>query len=346
LSFGLRDGRYFHSLKLAKYTLDRRNRMKYSAKVLLIICFLYSCTENKKIPSQILETPISVDVIRFDRELAAATEASLPILKKQYPYFFPSQYPDSIWIANLSDTLQLELLSEVDRVFTDFEKEREDITLFFKHWLYYFPDSEPLPKVVTMISKVDYQYRIILTDSLALVALDSYLGEDHKFYERIDRYIATELDPVYVLPDLADAFIATKVPPPMERTFLSQMIYYGKKLYLADLLIPWRDDADKIKYSQEQFDWARANEDPIWRYYIERELLYSTDQGLAPRFLNDAPFSKFRLELDNESPGRIGQYIGWQIVRAFMENNDVEVHQMLNLSGRDIFMRSKFKPKK
>ncbi|NND15227.1 MAG: gliding motility lipoprotein GldB [Eudoraea sp.] len=320
--------------------------MKYPFIYLLILFVIYSCTDNKKIPDRILEMPINIDVIRFDRKLAATTEATLPALKKQYPYFFPAQYPDSIWQAKLSDTLQLELLSEVDLIFKDFENEKEEITLFYKHWLYYFPGSDPMPKVVTMISEVDYQNRIILADSLVLVALDAFLGEEHKFYEGMDRYIATSLQPKYVLPDLADAFISTKVPPPDERTFLSQMIYYGKKLYLADQVIPWREDADKIRYTQEQLAWAEANEDPIWRYFIERELLYSTDNSLAPRFLNDAPFSKFRLELDGESPGRIGQYIGWQIVRAFMENNDVELHQMLKLSGRDIFTRSKFKPKK
>ncbi|MBT8234847.1 MAG: gliding motility lipoprotein GldB [Bacteroidia bacterium] len=320
--------------------------MKYWKYIVLIMCIIYSCKKEKKIPNQILEIPVNVDVIRFDRKLAATTEVSLPVLKADYPYFFPAQYPDSIWTAKLTDTLQLEILSEVDKVFTDFEKEREEIRLFYKHWLHYFPNTAPMPKVVTMISEVDYQNRIILADTLVLVALDSYLGESHKFYEGMDRYIAAQLDPVYLLSDLADAFIAAKVPPPKERTFLSQMTYYGKKLYLKDLLLPWRDDPEKIKYTREELDWARANEDPIWRYFIERELLYSTDKGLVPRFLNDAPFSKFRLELDSESPGRIGQYMGWQIVRAFMENNDVEVHQMLTLSGRDIFMRSKFKPKK
>ncbi len=320
--------------------------MKCSKYSILILFIIYSCIEDRKIPNQILEIPIKTDVIRFDRKLAATTEASLPILKAEYPYFFPAQYPDSIWVAKLSDTLQREILWEVEKTFSDFEKEKEEITLFYKHWRHYFPDAAPMPKVVTMISEVDYQNRIILADTMVLVALDSYLGESHKFYKGMDSYIAAQLDPVYILPDIADAFSATKVPPPAERTFLSQMIYYGKKLYLKDLLLPWREDPEKIKYTQEELAWARANEDPIWRYFIERELLYSTDKGLAPRFLNDAPFSKFRLELDGESPGRIGQYIGWQIVRAYMENNDVEVHQMLKLSGRDIFMRSKFKPKK
>jgi len=92
---------------------------------------------------------------------------------------------------------------------------------------------------------------------------------------------------------------------------------------------------------------VQANEQAIWRNFIENEYLYSTDTKLASRFLDPAPFSKFGLELiDNESPGRVGRYVGWQIVRRFMEKNPVTIEQMLNLSGEEIFKKSTYKPKK
>ena len=67
---------------------------------------------------------------------------------------------------------------------------------------------------------------------------------------------------------------------------------------------------------------------------------------LGPRFLDPAPFSKFRLELDNESPGRLGRYMGWQIVRAFMEKNDVSPQDMFNVPADMIFKKANYKPKK
>ena len=80
---------------------------------------------------------------------------------------------------------------------------------------------------------------------------------------------------------------------------------------------------------------------------MERELLYSTDSKLPGRFINPAPFSKFFLEgIDAASPGRLGQYIGWQIVRAYMLNNEVSLRDMLIMSTEDIFNNSKFKPRK
>ncbi len=145
---------------------------------------------------------------------------------------------------------------------------------------------------------------------------------------------------------MANAFAKSVVAPPQNRSFLSQIIYYGKELYLKDKLIPFKTDAQKIAYTQEQMDWAEANEEQIWRYFIEREVLYSTDSKLAPRFLDPAPFSKFQLELDNVSPGRVGRYIGWQIVRAFMDNNKVSLQQMLSISAEEIFEKSNYKPRK
>ena len=104
------------------------------------------------------------------------------------------------------------------------------------------------------------------------------------------------------------------------------------------------EDAQKINYSEDQLAWSKNNEEQIWRNFIEQEYLYSTDNKLGQRFLDPAPFSKFGLELDNDSPGRIGRFIGWQIVRAFMDKNDVSLQQMMELPAEELFKKSNYKP--
>ncbi len=113
------------------------------------------------------------------------------------------------------------------------------------------------------------------------------------------------------------------------------------------MVIPFKTDAEKIGYTQDQLDWAAANETEIWRYFVEKELLFSTDSKLPNRFINPAPFSKFYLEeIDTESPGQIGRYMGWQIVRAYMAHNEVSLKDMLQKEPTEIFNNSNFKPKK
>ncbi|AYN66878.1 gliding motility lipoprotein GldB [Euzebyella marina] len=313
--------------------------------ILLISLAFYGCNDTDKVEEEIAKIQVELDVDRFDRAFAQAKPLDIPLLKKAYPYLFPAQYNDSIWVAKLQDTLQVELLNEVNDEFKDFENERDELENFFRHVKYYFPQFN-VPKVVTLTSDVQYENRIIMTDSLLLIGLDNYLGKDHNFYRDIQNYIKTGLSKEYLVSDVASAFAKQVVPKPSDRTFLARIVYYGKELYLKDMLIPKSEDYERIGYSKEKMTWANANEESIWRNFIENEYLYSTDNKLSRRFLDPAPFSKFGLELDNESPGRIGRYIGWQIVRSFMNNNSVSLQQMLSLPADEIFKKSNYKPAK
>lgn len=313
--------------------------------LLVVLFILAGCGEDRRIAAEIEEIPVRISLQRFDQAFADAGPSDLPGLKSRFPYLFPPQYADSVWVAKMDDSIQMELQAEVQITFPTIDDIRDQLQLFYKHVLFYFPREE-VPVVVTMTSDVDYRNRIILTDSLLLIGLDNYLGVDHRFYQGIDRYIASGLDSQYLICDVASAFAKKVNPLPRERNFLAQMIYYGKELYLKDLLLPLVSDSQKIGYTDDQLQWARENEEQMWRYFIERELLYSTDTELGPRFLDPAPFTKFRLELDNESPGRLGRYMGWQIVRTFMSENNISLNQLLHLPADELFRRSNYKPKK
>ncbi|MGJ8714799.1 MAG: gliding motility lipoprotein GldB [Maribacter stanieri] len=311
--------------------------------ILLSVFFiLSSCNDSDKVAEEIAAIPMDLKISRFDREFASSGEEGLPALRKMYPYLFPA--PDSVWIAKMEDSLQIELFQEVGNSFRSFEDEEEGLVQLFKHIKYYFPEYA-VPKVITVTNDVDYNNRIIMTDSLLFISLDNYLGSEHKYYGGFQRYIAESLDRNYLVSDVASSFAKQVVPRPRDRTFLARMIYFGKELYLKDKLMPQAEDRKKIGYSQEDIDWAIANEEPMWRNFIENEYLYDTDNKLNQRFLDPAPFSKFGLELDNESPGRLGRYIGWQIVRAFMENNDVSMKQLMTMPADEIFKKSNYKPR-
>ena len=124
------------------------------------------------------------------------------------------------------------------------------------------------------------------------------------------------------------------------------MIYEGKKMYLLDLYLPEISDKEKIGFEHQKLEWAKANEAQIWMYFMEKKLLFSTDSKLNSRFLETAPFSKFYMEQDNLSPGRIGVWFGWQIVRSYMQHNDVSLQHLLKMNELDLFNKSKYKPKK
>lgn len=312
---------------------------------LLVIAIAFACDKDSKVEKEIGKINIDVKVERFDEIFAAAHPNDLPKLKKKFPFLFPERISDSVWIKNMQDTLQEHLLSEVHIAFPNFDKETEDIKSLFQH-LKYYDKTFSVPRMITLTNYVDYRNKVIVTDTIDLIALDNYLGEDHEFYADISRYLAQEMTPSQIIPDLAKGYAEKYIFQPERKTLLDDMIYFGKELYFKDKMIPFVSDADKIGYTQKQLDWAISNESYIWRFFIEKELLYSTDTSLASRFINPAPYSKFYLELDSESPGRLGQYMGWQIVRSFMEHNNVGLMDMLQMDASEIFNNAKFKPRK
>ena len=313
--------------------------------ILIIIILLSSCKKEDTISKEVLNMPINIKIERFDSIFAISKPIDLPKLKKDYPFLFSKRYPDSLWIHKMTDTLEQQLYEETLSAFSEFNDTKQELELFYKHLKYYFPESGT-PRILTVVSDVDYRNKAIVTDSIVLIALDTYLGKDHKFYGNIPEYLRQNLDRKQLVSDLAAEYAKPYIYPIQNRTLLDEMIFFGKILYFKDVMLPLSPDTEKIGYTSDELEWAEANESEIWRYFVEKELLYSTDSQLTDRFINPAPFSKFYLELDSESPGRLGQYIGWQIVRSYMENNKVDLKKMLISNSEVIFNKSKYKPRK
>lgn len=312
---------------------------------LLLLMLTVGCSNTSKLEKEIAAIPMTVDIDRFDITFSKATPDQLPVLKQQYPQFFPRQYNDSIWLARMSDTLQLALNNAVQAEFPDNTKIEDQLYPLFQHLEYYFPEFES-PQIVTVISDVDYRNKVIASDSLLIIGLDNYLGVDHPLYEGVKRYVVKTLKPSQIGPDVVKTYSRQLIAIPKNRDFLAQIVYFGKELYLKDILLPELSDAEKLGYTEAEYQWALENESDIWRYFVEKEILYSTDPRLPGRFINAAPFSKFYLEIDNESPGQIGRFIGWQIVRAYMNNNDTDINSLLSENASTIFSLSKYKPAK
>jgi gliding motility-associated lipoprotein GldB len=303
-----------------------------------------SCDKKSKEEKAVEAIPVKLKVIRFDKLFFETQPQDLSKLKSDFPFFFPKGNDDSVWLEKMQNPLWRELYTEVQKKYANFEPLQKELELLFKNIKYNFPQTT-IPKVITVISEMDYNKKVIFTDSLAIISLELYLGKDHKFYQ-FPKYLKQNFEQNQLLPDVVSSFLLQKIAPVTDKNLLSQMIYFGKQSYLKDVLLPEYNDADKMGYTLEQINWCEENESYMWRYFIENELLYSNDQKLANRFINPAPFSKFYLEIDNESPGRVGAWLGWQIVRAYVKNNEVNLEQLLKMNAKEIFEKSKYKPKK
>ena len=312
----------------------------------LVAVALFSCKEESKVEEAVAKIPVEFKVERFDQIFYQSKPEDLNKIKAQYPFFFPEGNPDSVWVNKLKQPLLKELYKEVQIKYPTLGPIETDMEKMFAYVQYYFPKFKT-PRVITLINEVDTEAKSFYVDTLALVSLDCYLGKEHRFYVDFPEYKKQSLEPNQILPDLVSTFCYGKIAPPTDRTLLSAMIYYGKELYVKDKLIPFYSDADKIGYTDMQIKFCQENEYFMWSNLVENKLLFDSNPKNELRFIKPAPFSKFYLEIDNQTPGRVGQWLGWQIVRSYMENHeDVTLQELLAMDAKTIFDNSKYKPKK
>ena len=305
-----------------------------------------ACSSSNSVEEEIAKIPVKIELDRFDQKFFEASEEDFFQLKQDYSYLFPAQYPDSIWLKRQRDSLQVILQSEINTVFPTLDSFEKVLKPLFQHIQYYFPRPQD-PSVVLLTNNVDYQNKTVYTDSLVLISVDTFLGATNPLYEGIPQYIVRDMDIAYLGAHLADEFALSVVPAPRDRTLLAQMVFNGKKLYIKDLLLPDVTDGIKISYTEKELNWVMENERFIWQYFIQNELLYKTQSSYLLRFIEPAPFSKFYLEIDNESPGKIGQWLGWQIVRAYRAKYpDKSPQEILATPAQELFAKANYKPTK
>ena len=319
--------------------------MRFFISVIFILVSFFSCKPDKVKDINVSNIDVDFFIKRFEVDFYNANQEKLSSLKKQYPYLFPPSFTDSLAIAKISNEDERELFNETQKIYKDVSKLKSELLSLFKYVKYYNPKFNT-PNVVTMISNIDYKSRVIYADSLLLLSLDVYLGKEHPFYADYPKYIKENNTNDNIIVDVTNSIIEKQLVSHPNRSFIGKMIHEGKKMYLLDMYLPKTSDKLKIGYSDEKINWANDNEENIWKYFIERKLLFSTETKLNKRFLENAPFSKFYLQSDNMSPGRIGVWVGWQIVKSFMQNNDVSLQELLIIDSENLFKRSKYKPKK
>ena len=263
---------------------------------LFLTIILMSCGKNRNITTDVSKVKVEFSLDRFDQDFYQSSK-SLGVLKNEYPFLFPRSVHDSIWNHKRIDADEVELFEETQKVYSNITDLKEQLTILFKHVKYYNPKFNS-PRVISMLTNIDYENRIVYRDSLLFISLDAYLGENHEFYGDYPAYVKQNNRKQHIIVDVASNIVDKQIFPRNKRTFIDKMIYKGKKMYIKDIYLNQLPDHEKIGYRKEKLDWALANEEQIWRYFVEKDLLFSTDKNLDRRFLDIAPFSKFYMEED------------------------------------------------
>ena len=207
------------------------------------------------------------------------------------------------------------------KLYPDISWIERDLQDGFRHYLYYFPGRR-VPAVYTCIT--GFNNSIITGDSVLGIGLDRYLGSGSEYYRRLEiyKYLADRMTPENIVPDCIYGWGASEwefsdLSYPADNV-LSEMIHEGKLKYFEKCMLPEVSEGIIFGFSADQLKFCRNNEDQMWQYLIEKDLLFSTDQFTIRKLTGEAPFTSY---FTNESPGRAAVWIGFRIVESYMMRN-------------------------
>lgn len=330
----------------------------------LISIVLVSCKDSKRV--DVSKMDVKVNIMRFDKDMDALTPQNLsqkaPRLQKQYGVFYRDYMDRILGVGDTRDTAYysdlrrvitnkdyLELKKEVLNTYNDFTPHQGSLTDMFKHIKYYYPNQR-IPRIITFFSGFSVQTPV--GNDYIGIGLDMFLGANSRFYpalvQSIPQYISKRFTPENITPRVAETFIREEMFPDRDedRSLLAKMVYNGKILYMMDAVMPDVPDSLKIGYTAKQLQWCEDFESSIWAYFLEQNLLFETDYMKIQKFLTDAPFTP-GLGDHNESAPKLGVWIGWQIIRKYMEKNpETTVQQLMSETDpQKILHASRYKPK-
>ena len=311
------------------------------ARFILFVFVFLSCSKTVPPISHELKD-IDIDLLRFEKKFYGELKIPLDSIIKDFPYFFPNETPYHIWLNKRKDSTQQLLYNETSKI-SNHELETRTKKVF-KYFNYYFPEISLPRRIISVQSDVDFLNRIIDSDTIMIISIDTFLGNKNAIYEGLPQYIRNELDFKFFESELINTLSYKVLPKTNSRLFLNKMINDGKRILLKDYLHENHSKNLNFNYSKSELQWAFENEKNVWDYFISNEILFSTENSLDYRFLNDSPYSKFYSNLDNGSPPRIGAFIGYRILESFIKRTNYSIQEILKISPQEILKKSNYNP--
>ncbi len=322
---------------------------------LFIFCGLCGCGDKDcVIDPDIAAIEVDIEIQRKEQELLKLND------KKEYTAFLQQnrgladyfldagQYPaDSLLGNRLFNLMQQpaidSLKTDTYRKFERVEWLEDQFELAFKHFKHYYPDRR-VPEIQTMITGL---YRdIYISDSLFVIGIDFFVGADARYKPNdVPEYIYRRFVPDYIVPAsfsfLSESFNRVNYE---DQTLLNEMVSAGKTYYFTKAMMPCAPDSLIIGFTAEEMAEVNKGQAIVWANFVENQLLYETSHMLKNKFMGERPNV---YEIGEKCPGRIGAWVGWEIVKAYMARHPkVTLPELMNeTDAKKIFLLSKYRPK-
>lgn len=330
---------------------------------LLLIVSQFSC-KSDRLQLDVSSVKVDLRVERMEKDLfsldPSAIKSSIPALESKYGKAFQA-FSYSVNAGEISDTsfagllvdfctdkLNNEVYEKVMEAFPDAGFLEAGLEDAFRHYRYYFP-SRGVPQVFTTVTGFNRSIITLAGEPVLGIGLDLYLGTGNKYYSGLGiyDYMAARMNSWNIIPDCMYAWALKDwefetIKYQADNVF-SRIIHEGKIKYFERCMLPDTRDTLIFGFTGNQMKFCRNNESQMWKYLVEHDLLYSSDQMVIRKLTGEGPFTSF---FTTESPGRAGMWIGYKIVEAYMTRNpSVTLEQLMaDPDYQGILERARYNP--
>ena len=336
--------------------------MRMVISLLLAILFL-SCHDGKHNPD-LSDIKIDLKTRRFEKELFSLDTnqltSQLDQLIAKYPSFGenfiatilstdPRWSPDSVaaYVGGFISSYK-PVYDTAERVFADFTSYENEIKNGLKHLHYYFPLYKLPHNIITYIGPLD-GFGDILSEDALIIGLHTHLGKNYSGYkttwvhETYPEYITNRFEPSYIDINCMKNIISDIYPEKREdKSLVIQMVEKGKRLYMLNMLLPGKEEYKLIGYTEKQLKESYVHESQIWDLFVQNDFLQTIDNNVIKNYVGEGPKTQ---ELGEGSPGNIGSFTGWQIIKRYMEKYPkTTLAQLMTTDAENIFTHAKYKP--
>ncbi len=329
----------------------------------LIILTAFSCNDQLKGPD-VSDIKMEIKTRRFEKDLfsldSTKTGPQLEQIIAKYPSFGESFITtilstDPLWSSDTVDNYIAGFISSYrpvfdtsQIVFKDFSPYEAQIKKGLQFLQFYFPQYKAPHQVITYVGPLD-GFGDILSEDAIIVGLHNHLGKNYSAYksgwvrETYPEYITNRFEPDYIDVNCMKNIVLDMYPEKNEdKTLIIQMVEKGKRLYLLQKLLPGKESYKLIGYTEKQLKDCYDHEAAIWDLFIQNNFLQTIDNNIIKNYVGEGPKTQ---ELGEASPGNIGSFSGWQIVKKYMEKNpQATLPQLMSTDAEIIFSKAKYKP--
>lgn len=310
------------------------NKRLSCLSILLIIVFSYGCSSNPlDIELTNSNTNIqytNIDALLFNQSKEKIEKELQDIEKKigDLPFYELSQNLQQKITDSSAGAIQSFYNSDY---IADLEKEKKElanqlpkiedkIDQAFQYLSHHFGDTI-IPEDIFYINKLFSQ--ITCSDNSIAVGLENYISPNSEVIKSIPntqlyQWQRDRMDIDYLKRDLVLNWIQVHLFNEIDGKLAEHIIQAGKILYVLNAAFPKATEAYLLRYNDEDHQWAIENESMVWNYIVKQQMLFKTNISERTNFLNEGPTT---VGLSESSPDRIGQFLGYRIVKGYMHKN-------------------------